>query len=80
MCRLILVRCRGHFVDFCHVLHSVLLCSILDGDVTCILYLVKSQNFMVKCIVQKFKFWFTLVLTTRLKLFKKQSIPLRKGG
>ena len=42
--RLILVRCRGYFVDFCHVVIFVM-CFILDGDVAHILYTVSSKQF-----------------------------------
>ena len=38
---IILVRCRGYFVDFCHVMHMF----FLDGDVAHILFTVKSKQF-----------------------------------
>ena len=41
---IILVRCRGYFVDFCHVMHVFF---ILDGDVACILYTFISKQFNV---------------------------------
>ena len=44
MHRLILVSCRGYFVDFCHVMHFL---SILDCDIAHILYTVKSKHFNV---------------------------------
>ena len=41
MHRLILVSCRGYYVDFCHVIH------IFGGDcdVAHIFYMVKSKHF-----------------------------------
>ena len=44
MHRLILVICRGYFVDFCHVMHIFF---ILDCDIALILYTVKSKHFNV---------------------------------
>ena len=44
MHRLILVSCRGYFVDFCHVMHIFF---ILDCDVANIIYTVESKHFNV---------------------------------
>ena len=44
MHRLILVSCRGYFVDFCHVMHIFF---SLDCDLAHILYTVKSKHFNV---------------------------------
>ena len=44
MHRLILVSCRGYFVDVCHVMHFFF---ILDCDIAHILYTVKSKHFNV---------------------------------
>ena len=44
MHRLILVSCRGYFVDFCHVMHIFF---ILDCDIAHILHTVKSKHFNV---------------------------------
>ena len=43
MHRLILVSCRGYFVDFCHVMHFF----ILYRDIAHILFTVKSKHFNV---------------------------------
>ena len=40
---LILVSCRGYFVDFCHVMHIF----FLDCDIVHKLYMVKSKHFNV---------------------------------
>ena len=45
MHRLILVSCRGYFVDFCHVMYIFFF--ILDCDIAYILYTVKSKHFNV---------------------------------
>ena len=44
MHRLILVSCRGCFVDICHVMHIFF---ILDFNIAHILYTVKSKHFNV---------------------------------
>ena len=44
MYMLILVSCRGYFVDFCHVMRIFF---ILDCDIAHILYTVKSKEFNV---------------------------------
>ena len=46
MHRLILVSCRGYFVDFCHVMH-IFFFFFLDCDIVLILYTVKSKHFNV---------------------------------